>query len=704
MYRTACLVVLALPTVALGSAEDLTTISLMRPAPELPKMNPALRAVMSGALDVASLGFGSKIKAAIQQRLEEQFESSPEIRQLYPAQSDRRQVVRKIIADIDRRYPDAPKWPHSEVTWTNEKLNDVIRLVGRGVVNAVVDRAFTNFEIKDQKRHAAWSSKILGPFDACIRSAKTVLESQVCWESTQAGRGPNVALGLSHELLRGSVLSSVADVKFKEGVHATGDRHFRRCMEHGGKAQDCVLGAIQGGVVSVSRLKLEEKLAPAIGKAKYQALIEGDRVWPPYEACVRTAQDSLTIQSCIDRLVANAGTAAVNDIVLAHPRVVEALPKEIERKAFVAELKSEAVFKACVEEQLAQGKRVDGMLDVGPCELTVENRVTRAVLGKMFRASVQEKLGRGDSHENTIVASGMGELDRCWSDRIDEADRTRCLRGAILRVGEGVASRTLELRIPSGLRAEKPRLQPELEQGFSKCLREKAPQDILDAAKRDAAITFCSGALRKQTALPAAEYQLGEAFRARLSKQMLETLLKTRVRTDFAACLGDAPTDQTLGKCAVALTKRASTFAAKSIIPETLHGYFAEQGIVLSKDRQKEFEKFLSDNLSQLNSCFDRELTVEQFDDMGGVAEGCFKKNIRPIANYLAQLQFDLQTGPLYMKRQAKWLELRKSLMAEIDFCAAQGLEQAKEIKDYIEHVQGCGNRLALHASELVGK
>ncbi|MCM2276580.1 MAG: hypothetical protein NDJ89_00710 [Oligoflexia bacterium] len=653
-------------------------------------------------MDGISLGFGEHINGALRSKIEEEFEKSEELRGLFPEASERRKVARRILGELDRRFPP------SSGLWNNAKFVELLRVMGKSIISEVVGQAFAQSGVNDPGRTQAWIAKIQQPFETCVRRAGMLIEAGACWESSQSVLSSNVALGVTHEVVRGQIASGVPEVRLRDSLIAEADATALKCLSARPaplSPKECVLRSVRNGVLQVTRISLQRKLGEKLGERVLEQLLAREGLWSSYESCVSRSASGPDFQDCIDRLVIGVGAAAAGSISREHPGVVEAIPQEEERRRLIEELGVKPAFAECMTRQKARDQRIDGQLDSRPCELLIENRITRGVFERKLEDGVRAGLSSGESLEaRKIAVAGMQAMDGCWSDSLQEKARQACIRRAIIRVAEIAAAKTLRGKMPEGLFEARPELENSLLSSFSACLSRELPTDILREQERARQLEKCSGRLRRASALPAAEFQVSAAFSGRMSPIMFNNLMKTKVREEFAACLGPAPSESTLGRCSLRLIKGASNFAANVIIPETLRAYFHDEKIALTPEFKKAFDDFLTGNLRDLSACFDRELVLEKLDRGGEIAESCFKKSIPPVASYLAQLQFDLQTAAMYSGNRERWLALRKELMGELDACAKRGLDGSRAIQAYIDYVKDCGSELALRASSVVGK
>ena len=641
-------------------------------------------------IGVKLVGPGKDLSEEIRQKLDNR-----DLREYFPDPSERRRIADRIAEGMRSRYLSRG--------YNNRNIVAATRYATSEMIVAVTKRVLEKEGLKDPKRAALWSGKILAPYHACASQARNYKEIGKCGEVVEADLVKNMGLAMSHEIPR---------QEFGPAYSRGRAQEYRACMARSravaSQVKDCAFASVKNGARLYSRAKVIEAAKKELGEARAVKLAE--RVLPEFNRCLDAASDRPAFVKCADKLLGRAGSELAAEAIRNDPRLRAAVskPEEIERLAAAGR----TAFGRCfAENERGNVRDASGTLRTDNCESYVKMETIREVASAMILGRIEQNMPGSRPEEVARVRREVAHtLSGCWDSKKSEVDNATCLRKAAMKLATLVAGERLAREIPKDLLEKDPALKDRLLGAFAACLEKKLPANLFSASNVDSYTDACAAEVTRATALTVAETKVRAAL-SQVADQMpdegvMNGLIDTFVKKAFAECLGQNPTKAKLDECSLRLQKNIASTLAQALLPFKVDEFLRQGGGLeaYGLDQAKKNE-LLAGVIKGHKECLRK--NVKSVDSAVSEQEvnDCFKATIRDMA---------LRLGPLEFERMAKangvstsdpaFAQLREQFSAELGACIDEKKARDFSVADYMGGLESCQARLSKSFTVKVAK
>ena len=441
---------------------------------------------------------------------------------------------------------------------TDTKMIRFYKFMGTKLIGGIVDRVLETEGVQDSSRRRLWIKKILAPFEDCINKAKnSQYDASHCLEGLTASLVPSAGIALVYELSR-EKLSPALPIKERGNFMSDQVGLYKDCMKKNSvdasNIKNCAVSAMKSGVLKIADMKLSKTLNDTLGSKNSTKQIKR-LVMPDFNYCVKkigtgkaaVADLGAQFLECVDNLIETTGMQIVKNKILINLTLIGTFSKSDLNK--FAEDKAN-LFRACVRELKSKNIRNDGILDTQICENSVTNMVTHDVVIKTLDKLVKNSFKADNETAIKIGKESDAILDRCWNNKQSSVKREECIRSTILAFSQKVASVKLDEAIPNIIPDKKELIQSNLLL-LAKCLDENLPANISEAEDLSTKAAICTDKITRDLAMVVAKKSaLMKANEYNIPDSATNELIKNFVEKQFALCISQSLTDETLDNCA----------------------------------------------------------------------------------------------------------------------------------------------------------
>ena len=591
---------------------------------------------------------------------------------------------------------------------SDANLIDFYGYLGNNLIGKLADRILDKEGVKDSARRELWIKKLLTPFNACVdKATNSQYDASHCIDALTSGLVPNTGVGLVYELSRASLSSTLPPAQ-RNSFNTEQAELYKKCINTtkatAGDVKTCALSTMKTGVLKVTDISLTKTIQEkASSKAKSNEIKK--TVWPSFDSCSQkvgsdeSSKVSYTDQfmGCIDNLVQNTGSHLVLDKISNTPAIAGAFSATEVKK--LANEKS-AQFRACAEVQKKKGAKLDGMLDISPCENAITNEVTYKVVSQTFRKTASSSLKADPLQAGKVGNDGVKILDKCWNNNQSPTARETCLRKSIVDFSQSVATIKLNQAIPADMPG-KAELNKSSVVDLAKCIDKELPDNISEANDLTARLDGCTGKLTKKVAMKVADHQIRATAGENLTPQETNALIKSLVQDEFEKCIGEAPTDAQLEQCSNTLTIKAAKQISDICFTKEVNGYLEKSGGLKALGvTQDQVNKFLAELNKTNKECIDKKPTGVVMDQVNA----CIKGSVKKIAFFFGDIQFNKSVGNMYAGRDADKKSIEEKFRKSLGECL--GTKDGKDfsLDDYTKNLYTCSDKVSASMSLIVGQ
>lgn len=585
------------------------------------------------------------------------------------------------------------------------------RYIGKNLIGEIANRILEVEGVKDPERRKLWVDKMNEPFNACIDSSQNFLfDARHCLTSLTENLQPDVGVGIVFELSRSSLSSALPEDERTPFNEAQANA-YKKCM---GKAaanklnemvMPCALSTMKNGVSKVTDSSLSKTIFEKASTEENGTAIKNS-VWPTFNGCVQkvgadsSSKSTYTDQfmGCIDSLIIETGSQLVVDKISNTESIKSAIAaKELET---LAAEKSEQ-FKKCAKDLKARGIRSKGMLDISLCEGTLTNDVTYRVVSITLKNTAASKLknNKDKALANSIGEKGVKTLDQCWNSKQSAKDREACIRKTIVSFAQQIAQIKLDESIPNDYSSKKD-LMLSSSKELGSCIDRELPENISESNELTKKLDDCTGKLTKTVALKVAAFQIRSAAGDNVSPADTDKLIKKLVDHDFAACIGNLPTDDQLEQCIDSLTKKSGKTISEMSFSKEVNSYLAKAGGIKTLGiTQSYVDSFLNELNKSTGLCIDKKSTLVGMD----LVNSCIKESIKKIALFMGDVQFNKSVGKMYDGREADKKEVQDQFKKSLGDCLSTKDGKAFTISDFTKNLYTCSDKISSSTTQAIG-
>lgn len=498
---------------------------------------------------------------------------------------------------------------------SDAKMIHFFEHLGNKLIGGFADRILDKEGVKDASRRSLWTSKMLTPFNACIKKAQNAMyDASHCIDALSSSLVPSAGIGLVYELSRANLGSSIPEGS-KADFYNEQVNIYKDCMsKSAGIATDvknCALVAMRNGVQKVTDTQLSATINKSSSSAAAAKTIK-QTVWPGFTNCstkvgtdkTNSATLSDQFMNCIDELIKSTGTLLVQD-KLAHTDAIKSNFSKNDMSLLINEKMQS--FRNCIDEQKKNNVRKNGMIDTEKCEGQITNDVTYKVVVKTLAQTASDSFKDSNDISSRLSKEGKMLLDQCWKSNQSAADRESCLRKTILAFSQSLAKIKLDQAIPSALSIKDDIVKSSLKE-LNKCLDKQLPENISGAANISTLTSACSNKLTQNVALVVARESIRlKAEESKMSSEETEKLLAVYVDQKFNTCIGTSPSDEKLDACSGDLKRNVAMALATNQIRINAQGKISSQetDVLVNNLVTQKFGTCIGNNPSDsvLNSC-----------------------------------------------------------------------------------------------------
>ena len=579
--------------------------------------------------------------------------------------------------------------------------------LGNNLIGKLADKILAKEGVTDPERRDLWIKKLVTPFNACVdKATNSQYDASHCIDALTSSLVPSTGVGLVYELSRASLSGNLPAAE-RTPFNIDQANLYRKCITTtkatAGDVKNCALSSMRTGVLKVTDLSLSKTIQEK-ASSKAKAIEIKKSVWPSFDTCAQkvgadaNSKVSYTDQfmGCIDNLVQTAGSQLVLDKISNTPAIAGAFPAA-EVKKLAAD--KSAQFKACAETQKKKGAKKDGMLDISPCENAITNEVTYKVVSQTFKNTATTSLKSDPTQASKVGSEGVKLLDQCWDNKQEPQAREACLRTSIVNFSQKVATIKLDQAIPADMPG-KSELNKSSVSSLAQCIDKELPSNISESNELTAKLDGCTGKLTRNVALKVADFQIRSTAGDGLTKEATNALVKNLVELEFAKCIGDTPSDETLEKCSNALTTKAAKQIAEASFTKEVNAYLQSAGGLKALGvTEAQVKSFLDDLNTTNKECIDQKTTGVVMDQVNS----CIKGSVKKIAFFFGDIQFNKSVGNMYAGRDADKKSVEVQFKKSLGECL--GTKDAKQfsIGDYTKNLYTCSDKVSASMSLIVG-
>lgn len=672
----------------LDSVELVTPVSYDRPSSSMQTVKSKL---MAGAASTFNIDIEKKVMAKL-------IPYKADLLGYFPSEAELNTFLKSTIQE-------GIKSNLGEVSDAN--LIKFYGYLGNNLIGKLADKILAKEGVTDAARRDMWIKKLVAPFNACVdKSTNSQYDASHCIDALTSSLVPSTGVGLVYELSRASLSGNLPAAQ-RTPFNVEQANLYKACITTtkatAGDVKNCALSSMKTGVLKVTDLSLTKTIQEkASSKAKSIEIKKS--VWPSFESCSEkvgsdvNSKVSYTDQfmGCIDNLVQTAGSQLVLDKITNTPAIAGAFPAA-EVKKLAAD--KSAQFKTCAETQKKKGAKKDGMLDISPCENAITNEVTYKVVSQTFKNTATTSLKTDPAQATKVGNEGVKLIDQCWDNKQTPEAREACLKKSILTFSQKVATIKLDQAIPADMPG-KSELNKTSVASLAQCLDIELPKNISESNDLSAKLDGCTGKLTKGVAMKVADFQIRSTAKDGLTKEATDALVKDLVQGEFAKCIGEAPSDETLEKCSNALTKKAAKQIAEASFTKEVNAYLQSAGglkaLGVTEDQVKDF----LDDLNKTNKeCIDQKTTGVVMDQVNS----CIKGSVKKIAFFFGDIQFNKSVGNMYAGRDADKKSVEVQFKKSLGECLGNKDGKEFSIGDYTKNLYTCSDKVSSSMSLIVG-
>lgn len=591
---------------------------------------------------------------------------------------------------------------------TDDNMIGFYGYLGTNLIGKFADKILEKEGVTDPARRALWVTKMTDPFNGCVsKSLNAMYDASHCIDALAASLVPSAGIGLVYELSRAS-LSSSLPASEKTPFNAEQANLYKVCIaktkSSATDVKNCALATMKMGVLKVTDQSLSKTINDkASSKAKAAEIKK--LAWPAFSTCVNSVGNnaaskvSYTDQffGCIDSLVQNTGTLLVSDKVSSTPAIIEAFGATEAKKLSV---EKSAQFKKCTEEQKAKGARAEGMLDISPCENTITNEVTYKVVAHTLKMTAQSSLKTDKSLSVKTGNEGVQMLDKCWNNRQSSISRESCLRSTIVDFSQKVATIKLNDAIPADVPG-KSELNKASVAELAKCIDAGLPDNISESNNLSKRLDKCTGKLTRNVALKVANHQIRATAEGNISAADTNAMIKNLVEDEFAKCIGETPSDETLEKCSNSLTVKAAKQIAETSFTKEVNAYLDKSGGLKALGvTQAQVDSFLKELTTSNRACIEKKATGPVMDQVNT----CIKGSVKKIAFFFGDIQFNKSVGNMYAGKDKDKKIVEDQFKKSLDECLNTKNGKEFSITDYTKNLYTCSDKVSSSTTLVVGR
>jgi len=644
-----------------------------------------------GGIGVMMAGPGTDLGKTISDKL-----ALDALHKYFPDPAERNRIAQKISATVKSRF--------LANGYTNENVNAAMKYASDQLVATIVPRVLQGEGVSDPTRGAAWSAKILVPFDRCMSLTRSYVEGKKCGDALESDLVKNVGLAMTFELSRQEFGKDLAAQRVPE---------YNRCLAPGqpgadSRVRNCAVKSLRAGASALGRSRVLSVAGQKMPAPAAQKIVGA--VMPDFDKCLGTASDRTGFETCADKLISTAGAAVVNEAIRDDKRVASYFPDPAARNQLASSGRDS--FSRCMTDNIKNNRRdASGTLLIDNCQNFVTMETSRSVAGAVFSNTLTANLpGASASERAAALKKSNDQLTGCWDSNKPEKDNAACLRKVAKQMATDLAGKRIDAQLPAD--ARDPKLEAKLVAGFSTCLDKRLPADLLTTDGADTAASFCANDTTKKAALTVAEAKVRSALQGKLDDPAaVDKLVNEYVRSDFADCLGDSPTTALLASCSLKLQKYVAYSAAQALVPAKIdvflnQGGGAESFGIDAAARQKLIDTAVDEQKQCLRTQVKSMVPDETMDQING----CFKSTVRDVALSLGSLELTKEAKLNGINvTTASFGQTSKDFTAAFAGCLDGKKDTSFSLDDYLKGLDGCQNEMTktfttqLAKSELSG-
>lgn|GEM_PF-5138411 len=650
----------------------------------------ALKRFFSG-IGVAIAGPGKDLKKEILDKMNQE-----ELKSYFPDARERDRIAQRIADGMRDRY--------LANGYNNRNTLGAFRFATSELIATVVKRVLEKEGLRDTRRAALWSNKILASYHSCMNEARTYSEGGKCGTAVEADLIKNMGLAMSYELTRQEFSASYARPRPKE---------FAACVKPNRpganeRVKNCALQGFKNAAKAFGRARILDVAKKQMSQATADRVVA--KVMPGLERCLNASRERTGFVQCGDKLIAAAGSELAAEAILEDGRVKSYFPESADRMR-IAGAGRDAFARCMAENEKKKLRDANGTLRTDNCEIFVKMETARVVATEVLRQTVEKNMAGASIEERARQTKDSGEaLALCWNSTKPESENATCLRSVAKKIAASIAREKLGRELPKDVAERDPAFRDRLLKNFEGCLEEKLPQNLFTDTNADIAAESCAAGIYREAALQVAESKVRAAL-ASVSDQIpnssaMDALIDSFVKKAFAECLGERPDTARLESCSLKLQKNVASAIAQALLPFKVDEFIRKGGGLEAYGlNPASRQELLNSVITAHKTCLRTTVKSTKSDESGKEIDACFKTTIRDLA---------LRLGALEVERMAKanainvtspaFAELKNDFAKEFGACLDEKKDASIPLDDYLKNMEPCQAKISKSLTVKIAK